>query len=114
MARKHRFEPYKEEIADLLGQGKTFREVEDYLYAEHGINAPQSELSLWCGRNGIRNLIESGRHNNPSCIGCENYLEIGSKFRKRGNVRVCKACLEEIHYNVPTSPEWCPKRKGGD
>ena len=112
--RKHRLDPHIEEITELLAQGQPYRVIEDFLFDKYEINASESELSNFCCKRGLRNLIQSGRHSNPVCSDCENYMEIGTRFRKKNRIRVCKACLEEIGCNVPTSPEFCPKRKGGD
>ena len=111
--RKHRLEPHIEEIKDFLAKGEPYRVIEDFLWEKYEINASESELSTFCRKRGLRNLIQSGRHSNPVCNTCENYIEIGSKFRKCNKIRVCKACLEEIGRNVPTSPEFCPKRRKG-
>lgn len=107
--RQHRFEPYKDDIAELLGQGKTYSEIEEWLY-DKGINSSEAELCIWCQRNGIKNLIQSGRHSDsvPNCRTCHNYMEIGVKHvQHKSNIRVCKGCLEAIPKNVQTSPEWC-------
>lgn len=114
--RKHRFEPYKQEIAEWLASGRTYKEIENLLFLEHEILTSESELCVYAKRNNLRNLIENGRHSSeiPQCKICENYMEVGVKHivQKKNNIRVCKACLECIPQNVEYSPTWCSKRKG--
>lgn len=111
--RPHRFDAHAQEIADLLAEGKTYIAVEDYLFDKYGLNAPASELCVWCKAKGIRHLVTDGRHKDkvPHCANCENYVEIGTKhIYKKTPIRVCKACLECIPNNVISSPIWCSKR----
>lgn len=113
--RKHRFEPHKQEIANWLAEGRTFKEIENLLFMEYEILTSESELCIYAKKHSLRNLIENGRHSSeiPKCKGCENYFEVGVKHLRNGhknNIRVCKACLEAIPNNVEYSPIWCSKR----
>ena len=112
--RKHRCEPHINEIADLLRDGKTYRQVGEYLFEKYQIDVSESELSVFSRNHGIKNLIQHGRHNNPVCAECPDYIEIGAKHLlssgRKSNIRVCKAVLEAIPNNVHSSPEWCKRR----
>lgn len=111
--RKHRFDPYKGKIAEMLDQGMTLGQISDFL-SDLDFNTSESELSIYIRSRGLRTKVTRGYHADkvPHCSGCENYIEIGTKYirDRHTNVRVCKACLEVIPTNAKTSPVFCPKR----
>ena len=116
--RKHRCDPFKEEIKEELAKGKTLNAICDYLSINHDIYIEHSELCVYIKNRGLRTQITRGYHNDkaPHCKGCKNYIEVKTNYiqDRNTNVRVCKALLEVIPQGTQTSPEFCPKRKGGD
>ena len=113
--RPHRFDPYKDDIAEMLGQGKTLNQIADFL-ADKDFNSSEPELCKYINSRGLKTMITRGYHADkvPHCQGCANYLEIGTKYinTRTSNVRVCKACLEVIPQYTRTSPVFCPRREG--
>ena len=113
--RKHRLDPYKEEIKEHLAQGETYCSICDFIFEKHGLFIDEPVLCLYVNSRGLKTQITRGYHQDkaPHCKDCENYIEVSTNHirDRKTNVRVCKACLEVIPNTAVTSPVWCPKRK---
>lgn len=111
--RKHRFDPYKDDIAQMLDEGQTLPKIADWL-ADRDVFTAEPELCIYIKNRGLRTKVTRGYHADkvPHCSGCANYIEVGTKYisDRKTNVRVCKACLEVIPTNAKTSPVFCPRR----
>ena len=106
--------PYEGEIADRLEEGYSYREIAEYLYFKYDLKVSRSAIHYYAKANYLTNIVNDV----PVCRECPNYVEVGTKHirnkDRKSNVKVCKACLEVIPNRIKKSPEWCPKRKGGD
>lgn len=110
--RRSKYDPYLEDIADMIAAGCTYAQIEEALWEKGLESANSGSIAYICHEKGIRSRVTKGARDGryiPCCDGCENCRDVRNTTGK--SVWICTRLMRLVSKSVKTSPVECPKRR---
>lgn len=113
---RSRLDPYHDEIAKLLAEGKTYQEIADRVQEHTDEIVPASSVAYYVRhKDDLTSRVTRGRNNGrvhiPHCECCPHHVAAQGAYDQTKIVRVCMRNRRQIPTACPTSPKWCERRE---
>ncbi|MDF2615416.1 MAG: hypothetical protein K0Q47_71 [Sedimentibacter sp.] len=111
--RRSKFDPYIEEISDLLKTGLSINKVADLISIYFDDPVDMSALYAFAYSRGLdRRVTQGGTNKNysiPNCNKCKECIKVLNTHDSE--MLLCFKAKRLISKTCKTSPMWCDKRK---
>lgn len=114
--RKSRFDPYIDEIRDMVASGMSYSQIADEFSERMDIDIEPCTIGYYVRCRGLQSRVTRGKNDGrvfiPHCKSCEYRSEVMNTLRT-GNWLMCEKMRAIISRTCQTSPMDCPLREKG-